>query len=202
MLLSRAAGPSAQYFHRGTWVRNFNKAFRVIKSYRRNQICNQIPSSCPSLGDPVVVGALHFYTMKSAVFGFLHHVLPLRQPPVKSNGWIFFLWWSSPFVSIKKSLPTSNFSPNSFLLGSLLEKKAGRDMLWPHPRSLPVLCPPCVRHVSASCLQTLHAMCSPCVHFGRASNLVCHVSALHFVGHHVSAKALALLWVLPALGLL
>ena len=60
-----------------------------------------------------------------------------------------------------------DISPNSLLWGSLLEKKAGRDMLWGHPRSLSALClspfrlrlqtlsamcPPCDRHVSALCL--------------------------------------------------
>ena len=64
-----------------------------------------------------------------------------------------------------------SFSPNSLLWGSLLGKKAGRDMLWPRPGA----CPPCVRLVSAAC--------PPCVvSFGRASSpcppLVRHLSGL------------------------
>ena len=47
-------------------------------------------------------------------------------------------------------------------------------MLWPRPRSLSALCPPCVRHVSA--------LCPPCVHLESASaappNLVRHMSAM------------------------
>ena len=86
--------------------------------------------------------------------------------------------------------------------------------------TLSAMCPPCVRpcvrHVSAyvrACvqvwapLQTWSAiglgLRPPCLHFGLASNLnlVCHVSALPFV-HHVSAKALSLVFVSswPAVG--
>ena len=60
------------------------------------------------------------------------------------------------------------FLPKQFTVGfSLRKKKAGRDMLWPRPRSLSALCPPCVchvalwvRHESAPCLLSLSARCS------------------------------------------
>ena len=93
-------------------------------------------------------------------------------------------------------------------VGSLFKKIGWPRYALAASRILSALCLACVHHVSAMCaprvrlvsalclpqvwprLQTFSAMgplcppcVRPCVHFGRASNLVCNVSALPFVRH-------------------
>ena len=88
-----------------------------------------------------------------------------------------------PVVSQLVWFKVFNFSPNSLLWGTLLEKKAGRDMLWPRSWSLSATCPPFVRlvsavatppnlvhHASTLCPPRRSKPCPPCVVcLGRAS---------------------------------
>ena len=103
--------------------------------------------------------------------GHLYLAAPLSAPKL---GRAFAPCLSfSPFVLI---------SPNSLPWGSLLEKKAGRDMPWPLPQSLSALCPLCVRDASASCLPCVRLEslkpCLPCVRLAFCPPCVGHVSAL------------------------
>ena len=90
--------------------------------------------------------------------------------------------------------------PKQFTVGFSLRKKTGRDMLWPHPRSLSASCPPSalcppgvrfghtskpfpprVRHVSSSCLACvrLESALAAFLNFVRLVSALCP-ACVHF----------------------
>ena len=113
---------------------------------------------------------------------------PLPTPPAAKK------WTSTAdFDKIKTTRQKTcyknviGFSPDSFLWGSLLGKKPGREMPWPRSRSLSAMCPPwppALARVPPPAFRQcppgarlVSALCPPSVCFGRASTpFVCHVA--------------------------